>query len=333
MFIHHLRPVFGGSNVLMEILGGLGRTGVVLFFVHTSLVLMESLERLSAGNRHFIWGFYIRRIFRIYPLAICAIIGAMMLRVPATWEEATKYSAPGIAQILSNLLLVQNITRQQSILGPLWSLPLEVQMYVVLPFLFIFFSSTARWISYMVTAWGLALLSALGVFYLTGHMNLFAYIPCFLSGVVAYRCRFAQRRWPFFLWPCLIVCLSVLGAAFYSDQVAAEIHNLAWEWPVALILGLSWHRFHEVRSAAVTKAAHWVAKYSYGIYLWHHIVIFLVFYRLPVMSGVVRALVAIAGTAAASVASFHCVEDPLIRVGKRVAAFSVRRSNAPPSEA
>lgn len=45
--------------------GSLGRFGVVLFFVHTSYVLMASLDR-SQGN---ISSFAIRRFFRIYPLA------------------------------------------------------------------------------------------------------------------------------------------------------------------------------------------------------------------------------------------------------------------------
>jgi peptidoglycan/LPS O-acetylase OafA/YrhL len=51
---------------------------------------------------------------------------------------------------------------------------------------------------------------------------------------------------------------------------------------------------------------------------------FIVFNRLPIGSGVVRALIVAAGTAAASMVSFHLIEDPLISAGKRVAAFSKR---------
>src|SRR5215475_12688960 len=48
----------------------LGWFGVLLFFVHTTLVLMESLERQQEG----IFGpFYLRRFFRIYPLSIFAV--------------------------------------------------------------------------------------------------------------------------------------------------------------------------------------------------------------------------------------------------------------------
>jgi peptidoglycan/LPS O-acetylase OafA/YrhL len=51
---------------------------------------------------------------------------------------------------------------------------------------------------------------------------------------------------------------------------------------------------------------------------------FIVFVRLPIGIGAVRALIAAAGTAAASMASYHLIEDPLISAGKRVAKLSKR---------
>src|SRR6185312_1410325 len=66
----------------------LGDFGVYVFFVHTALVLMGSLERegIRAG---WVTSFYIRRAFRIYPLAIVAI-----LLVVATGEPASGHAAP-----------------------------------------------------------------------------------------------------------------------------------------------------------------------------------------------------------------------------------------------
>src|SRR5215470_9199196 len=47
----------------------MGRLGVILFFFHTSLVLMMSMKRISGARRSiFVLEFYIRRAFRIYPL-------------------------------------------------------------------------------------------------------------------------------------------------------------------------------------------------------------------------------------------------------------------------
>src|SRR5579863_2076322 len=44
--------------------GDLGHFGVLLFFVHTSLVLMMSMERLGLSGRNLYVSFAVRRIFR-----------------------------------------------------------------------------------------------------------------------------------------------------------------------------------------------------------------------------------------------------------------------------
>jgi peptidoglycan/LPS O-acetylase OafA/YrhL len=61
-----------------------GLLGVMLFFVHTTLVLMFSLERQSAGRGASLFvPFMIRRCFRIYPLAILVVTFAYLLRIPS----------------------------------------------------------------------------------------------------------------------------------------------------------------------------------------------------------------------------------------------------------
>jgi peptidoglycan/LPS O-acetylase OafA/YrhL len=55
----------------------LGGAGVYLFFVHTTAVLMWSLERNSG-----LLAFYVRRALRIYPLAIATLLAGIVLRLP-----------------------------------------------------------------------------------------------------------------------------------------------------------------------------------------------------------------------------------------------------------
>ena len=54
-----------------------GVMGVMVFFVHTALVLMWSLERKPNTL-----DFYIRRVFRIYPLALLAIAIVVIFHAP-----------------------------------------------------------------------------------------------------------------------------------------------------------------------------------------------------------------------------------------------------------
>ncbi|HEY4054343.1 MAG TPA: acyltransferase family protein, partial [Terriglobales bacterium] len=106
----------------------LGRAGVLFFFVHTCCVLMMSLERDSNLIR-----FYVRRAFRIYPLSIAAVLCAIPVVSLHPWEW------------ISNLGLIQNLTFARDSFGSIWSLPLEVQMYLFLPFIF-WFASKSTWI-------------------------------------------------------------------------------------------------------------------------------------------------------------------------------------------
>jgi len=57
-----------------------GLFGVLIFFVHTCLVLMYSMERSGLNGSSLHKDFYIRRVFRIYPLSILAVGVAVALQ-------------------------------------------------------------------------------------------------------------------------------------------------------------------------------------------------------------------------------------------------------------
>src|ERR1700744_2238219 len=64
---HHLE---GGS----EYTECFGRLGLLLFFVHTSLVLSYSLARIPARGWELFRTFMVRRVFRLYPLSIFCVL-------------------------------------------------------------------------------------------------------------------------------------------------------------------------------------------------------------------------------------------------------------------
>src|SRR4051812_14701021 len=113
----------------------LGRLGVLAFFVHTSVVLLNSLER-TGQERGWIGTFYLRRAFRIYPLSVATVCLVLAIGIPSMVPVAglvQAYARPGWLTIATNLLLVQNLAGQPDVASVLWTLPLEVQMYAVLP--------------------------------------------------------------------------------------------------------------------------------------------------------------------------------------------------------
>ena len=171
----HTALTFGYS-----VLGG-GIFGVCLFFLHTSLVLMWSLER-----QPFVLPFYIRRIFRIYPLAITAILAALLLHLPVAqgggWYVYHPFSR---STILANLLLVQDLAKRPIIVGVFWTLAIEVQMYLVLPVLFFFVIRERRlWQPLVLWVATVAVVRAF-VPVAIGNMVL-SVAPNFLAGVIAF---------------------------------------------------------------------------------------------------------------------------------------------------
>lgn len=292
---------------------GLGHAGVLMFFVHTSMVLMESLDRLIAGERKPTAVFYIRRAFRIYPLAIVAIVVALVLHVPSkTWGEPDPVTR---RIVVTNLLLIQNLIGKKQVLGPLWSLPYEVQMYIVLPLLH-FVAVRARAVSNLLLLYGGFCLVGLGLLLVTPRLNMFAYIPCFLCGVLCYAISRRQPRKlvPGALWlPFLLVAIACFVTPIGFGQEATD-----WSgWLLCLALGCTIPFVRDVRNRVLATAGQQLAQYSYGVYLFHPVVLWLVFMKLPAMALAPQLLLFVLLTAVIAVAGYHTVELSMMKLGKR----------------
>jgi peptidoglycan/LPS O-acetylase OafA/YrhL len=131
------------------VLEHVGRAGVMLFFVHTCLVLLMSLERTALKGWTLAAHFYVRRGFRIYPLSVLVVCCVVAFRIP--WMPAAPYTPVSTSGFVANVALVQNLFGVREVLGPLWSLPWEVQMYVAMPVVFAIVGRV-RWAG---IAWGL----------------------------------------------------------------------------------------------------------------------------------------------------------------------------------
>jgi len=280
-------------------LSWLGRTGVLFFFVHTCCVLLMSLERHKGEG--FFSTFYLRRLFRIYPLSI---VGVLIAMVSPHHPSLTKM------EFLSNLALVQNLTFSRNAFGTIWTLPLEVQMYLFLPFIFLL-------IRRFRTLWVPLALFALSIpvaLWQPNHVaraTILAFVPAFLPGAIAFvlfgTVRPRLRAWGF---PIAIVVITVAFLSRPGWQATA--------WAACFALGISLPLFHQLSRPAVKKAAFTIAKYSYGVYISHTLILM---WMTPTWKTLPLYLLAVA---ACSVLAYHLVEHPMIRLGHRITSARKR---------
>ena len=214
--------------------GPVGRSGVLLFFIHTALVLMFSLERLQSRGQHFVVPFYLQRLFRIYPLCLVCRAG-----FPYTRAGTVHVAALGMD--LAEHSNSSEFTSTPYLSGPLWSLPYELQMYVVLPFIFL----AARRKHALLNIAALWLLGAgsaiwLNRFYLQHygphyddslHSPVTWFVPCFLGGVIAF--ILAKRKklsLPFAILPLLLLAF-IVGIFYFPIR-----HT---DWYLCTALGIA----------------------------------------------------------------------------------------------
>jgi peptidoglycan/LPS O-acetylase OafA/YrhL len=310
----------------------MGRLGVLMFFVHTSLVLMFSLERaerLNTGN--LFRNFYIRRAFRIYPLSIVFVLLACAFRMPQTPGGAP--AARSASQIFASLLLVQNVAGRSSVISPLWSLPLEIQMYVVLPFLYIFAkrhsATTLLKIGCAAALIGLPYNWADSMHLVRGldRLDILYFAPCFIAGVMSYRLsknrKLALSSW---LWPVAVAAIVAIYVLWQTLLPNSTNRFPAYRaWLVCWMLGALIPQFQEMRLRWLRTASHYVAKYSYGIYLGQVAALWIGFTFWPHTDSAFKWIVSILLLAGIAVAGYHAIEHAGILLGKLVVDRSERK--------
>jgi peptidoglycan/LPS O-acetylase OafA/YrhL len=307
---HLTRRIYADSTVPTSFLG---LFGVLLFFVHTSLVLMYSMQRSGLHGRALLKDFYIRRAFRIYPLSILAVSAALVLHLDSNVNGIAGLSHgsfPGTKAVISQILLFQNLLHVKSIVNVLWSLPFELQMYVFLPFLFAWVQrrNGCRW---FVGLWAMSLLAAWAQphFGFLSRVSLLRFVPCFLPGVIAFALpRTARLR--AFAYPLFIIGL--VG-------VFILIPKLEMGWFLCLVLGLGIPFFEEIENAWVRLVSHRIATYSYGIYISHQFCIWFAVGVLANFATWFRISVLVGTLLLVPVLLYHCIEAPMIHLGTRLA--------------
>ena len=302
-----------------------GQQGVQLFFMVSAVTLLHSWTERNDGAGPF----YLRRLFRIGPMWYLAILVWTILRLVA--PNASEFAHRILP--LSHLLLTSTYlhiwlpeTINDVVPGG-WSIGNEATFYLLFPLLAML----------LINVWraGVFVLLAIGVSYafnswmhptLTGSPNedaAFLYfwfpnqIPAFSFGILTFQ---LIRSWQPPRWLAEFSVFASLAAIVLVPTLTR------WDGPIAyglifmpLIFGLA----HGGGSYLVSGTVRWIGQRSYSAYFWHLGLLGLVFLLPapdPYLGFALRYGVVFVATFALSHLSYRLVEQPGIRLGKRVLA-------------
>lgn len=110
----------------------LGTLGVNIFFIISGYLIYTILKK-ERPSPHFFRTFYIRRIFRIWPLFL--LITGMGLVAAILWHQPVMNALPYYLTFTMNFAVDRGAEYLLPFTSPMWSLAIEEQFYLFLPLL------------------------------------------------------------------------------------------------------------------------------------------------------------------------------------------------------
>lgn len=320
VFVYHAsKPLMRGGSI-----------GVDVFFTLSGLVItLLLLREHKASGRIRLGKFYLHRMARLWPalLLVCAVV-AIALR-----DEAVN--------ALRSAVHIMNFTRggwfgddtTGGAMGHTWSLAVEEQFYLVWPLLLIamlrVFTLQQTLIATLVLAALTSALRAVLEFSGAGYERLYngpdtrfdqLLIGCALAMLLVLAEGRVASAVKYLIWPAvafLAVHALVLGYP-REDGVIDVAYRTFGPLVVAiasaaLFAGVITNQQHPAGRLLSTKALSWPGKHlSYGFYLWHFPVVFVL--RDAIDSPFVRLAAAFVVTATAAFLSARFMEEPIRRL-------------------
>jgi peptidoglycan/LPS O-acetylase OafA/YrhL len=307
--------------------------------------------------------FWVRRLFRIAPayyllLAVALAAGAWLghdrdvigAHFPWTLTRADRYTDHGLPNILAHVTFVFGALPRYGFSTPLpdWSIGLEMQFYLVMPFLMLALGRRFWWPRALAVVAAAALL-AFAVRGYSAGFDMPSFLPMklgvFLIGMfIAYGVARRDLRAPLLL----VALVVALALAVRRDHTTFMLAALSAGF--ALLVGGAWlpgmgvlHRaFMPLRRALASPVGHWMGETAYSLYLVHLLVLLPVAAWLAGFDGylqlksslrfVLAGAITLAVSLSISTLIHFWVERPGIALGKRL-VHRLRRSAKTPDVA
>ncbi|MGV3510841.1 MAG: acyltransferase family protein [Novosphingobium sp.] len=298
---------------------GPGVAGVALFFFISGYAIP-----LSVGAQLDWRSFVIRRLFRIYPLyltALLLIFATAALAIVPNWADMLHASA---LRWLVNLLLVQDFLRLKAFLGVSWTLAIELIWYALFAMTLLAFGSRAARILDTAIPAGLLALAVISV--MAGQRIPLGRPTMVYAAVIGFQC-FRHSRGEITARALIASVMRFAAVALICDLVAfglfthgsITLAQAIGPWAVGSgiflsVIFIAPLRDHPWLNHGVMP---WLGSLSFSIYLLHPLAIALAD---RFASDWLRDLVAIALTLGLSTLTYRWIEQPGIALGRRIAS-------------
>lgn len=310
-----------------------GPAAVVLFFVLSGTVLTLSLRRSKGKGLAHLAGYYVRRLFRLYPLLIAVTLFAAAMHwlyfsdaptAGATnWMNGYFNQDPGLIETLLNAVGYSN-----SLNSPAWTIRTEIIASFLMP-LFVVLTRRPALIAATLVVLVALMYAPLHI----GHVNVYL-IAFFLGALIPNYGRMVADL--YFRFPKWFRYLLIAGALFagmfvqrifrpwvHVDPSSVLVVSLAATFLVTITF------YGRSEGWLASKKLVFLGDISYGLYLLHFIILFAFAELLGPMLGAdpspVTALAMMAFIAALTLAvtiplatlSYHYLERPLQDLGRK----------------
>jgi peptidoglycan/LPS O-acetylase OafA/YrhL len=262
-----------------------GSFGVEMFFVLSGfLIFRKFLARTSSSDKDFIKAYYWRRLVRIEPPYLIALIINFCLLCLVSPEPISRALAANTPQLLSSLTYTHGLFfphNADSLNISVWSLEVEVQFYLIAPLLLIFLvplrpfnRQLAISVLYIVSC----ALCLLRPFYFPGLID---WLPNFLAGVFlagSLSLELKQKSQNYALVAAGIALAVLLFLRLYLQQQTAHlVDGSLFRFLNKVIVPIAIIGLYAVllRSAQLSKVLSWgilpfIGRMCFSVYLIHY---------------------------------------------------------------
>ena len=327
-----------------------GSVAVTFFFSLSGFLISYLLLREhEATGTVAVRKFYMRRILRIWPLYyLLVLVGALLLPALLGWMNHSYEMPYRFADVIAYFVLfapfMVNIRFGHHLLEPLWSIGVEEVFYIFWAPLWKFFRKNILWIIAGIFVFRILLMTGAAVFEMPDTVEqliaMLQFEAMAMGGLAAYwlyhRKTPVENAWIFsrpFQWVAFIFIAAQLGAVRFLSSVWVGFEWL-FQTPVfsssLMIMAFTWLIVNmAVNSKSLLKLDRTVFEslgdISYGIYMYHMLVIFAVilFFQKflaglsPLVSTLVFYVLITAGTLLVAYLSKRFFETEFLKLKKK----------------